>query len=213
LKFRYPIEYELEPTNVEKGIHWLTLKIKNIGVETLRRLDVRLHSTDTFCLTVYGEGHFIAELKPDVQQEVVTRVSVSGSADVYATIGARKDGEGFWWDSGYMDITVIEEKAKIERFFVLSSPYTTIGKALEIEATIKGLRKSDGLNLEFSAESPSGKYEELAKIETGSLDMGEEAQYTADITPKETGYYTVYAYLYDGWRRIDRKTDTLYVRS
>jgi hypothetical protein len=212
LKLKYPIEYEVEPTHVEKGIHWLTLKIKNIGVETLRRVDVRLHSTDTFCLTVYGEGHFIAELKPDEQREVVTRVSVSGSANVHATIDARKKGEFFWWDSGYMSITVIEEKAKIERFFVLSNPYTSIGKALDVEATIKGLQNSEGLTLEFLADTPSGKYEELAKIETSELAAGDEARYTAEITPKETGYYTVYVYLYDGWRRIDHKTNTIYVQ-
>ena len=138
------------------------------------------------------------------QKEVITRVSVSGSAGVYATIKARKElgagtlGEYFWWDSGYMNITVIEEKAKLERFFVLSEPYTEIGKVLEIEATIKGLQKGEELSLEFWADTPSGKYEELAKIETKELKADEEATYTAEITPKETGYYTIYATLYYG---------------
>ena len=40
---------------------------------------------------VYGEGQYIADLKPDEQIEVTMRVSVDGSADVYATINARRE--------------------------------------------------------------------------------------------------------------------------
>jgi len=99
---------------------------------------------------------------------VITRVSISSPANVFATIKAKQElsagtlGEYFWWDSGYMNITVIEEKAKLERLFVLSEPYTEIGKALEVEATIKGLQKGEELSLEFWADTSSGKYEELA---------------------------------------------------
>jgi hypothetical protein len=87
-----------------------------------------------------------------------------------------------------------------------------IGKALEVEAIVKGLQKSVGLKLEFWADSPSGKFEELAKIETKDLAAGEEAQYTAEFTPKEGGGYTIYAYLYDGWRRIGYKTGYIHTQ-
>jgi hypothetical protein len=53
-KYKYPIEYELNPTEIEKGTNWVTLKLKNIGNETLENLDVQLHSVDTYNLTVYG---------------------------------------------------------------------------------------------------------------------------------------------------------------
>jgi len=111
-----------------------------------------------------------------------------------------------------MNIKVIEEKAEIERLLVLSHPYTMIGMALEVEATVKSLQRSVGLNLEFWADTPSGKYEELAKIETKDLAEGEEARYTAEFTPNETGIYNIYAYLYDGWKRIGRKTDCIYAQ-
>jgi hypothetical protein len=201
---------------MDKGKQWLTLKLKNTGNKTLKRLDVELHSLDTFYLFPlffpFGIGHYIEELKPDEEQEVVFQVNAQGSAEVYATISARKDGDYFWWESGWTHITVSEEKAEIGRLVVLSHPYTTIGETLSAEATIKGLRKSAGLKLEFWVETPSGKFEEQATIDIKELSVGEEARYSAEFTPKETGHYTIYAYLYDGWRRIGHKTDSIYAQ-
>ncbi len=131
---------------------------------------------------------------------------------MYATISAHKEGDYFWWESGWIYIQVSEEKAELERILVLSHPYTTIGKTIKAEATLKGLLKSSGLKLEFWADTPSGKWEELANIETKDLSVGEEAQYSAEFTPKETGYYTINAYLYDGWKRIGHKTHSIYAR-
>jgi hypothetical protein len=216
LRVKYPIEYELNPTEMDKGKQWLTLKLKYIGNKTLKRLDVELHSLDTFYLFPlffpFGVGHYIEELKPDEEQEVVFQVNAQGSGEVYATIRARKDGDYFWWESGWTHITVIEEKAEISRLLVLSHPYTTIGETLQVEATIKGLGRITGLKLEFWVETPSGKFEEQAKIDIKELSVGEEARYSAEFTPKQTGYYTIYAYLYDGWRKIGHKTDSIYAQ-
>ena len=213
LRCRHPIEYEFNPTEIDKGIQWLTLRLKNMEKVTLKKLDVQLHSLDTFYLSlpyVY-QGHYLIELKPNEEKELVFRVNAYGSADVYATIAGRKfGGDFFWWESGWTHIHVSEEKAEIERLLVLSNPYAAIGKALEAEATIKGLEKSTGLKLEFWVETPSGKLEEQAKMDIKELSVGEEARYSAEFTPKETGYYTIYAYLYDGWKKIGHKTDTVY---
>jgi hypothetical protein len=72
----------LNPTKIDKGTHWLTLKLKNIGRETLKRLDVQLHSLDTLNLSfpLYGTGHYLAEFKPDEDREVVFRVNAFGPA-------------------------------------------------------------------------------------------------------------------------------------
>jgi hypothetical protein len=215
-RIKHPIEYELSPTEIGKGKQWLTLKLKNIGRQSLRRLSVELHSLDTFYLFPlifpYAFGEFIGKLKPGEQREVAFPVNATASADVYATIKAYKEGDYFWWESGWTHISVTEEKAEIGRLVVLSNPYTKIGETLSVEATIKGLQKSTGLNLEFWVETPAGKSEEQATIAIKDLPVGEEARYTAEFTPKETGYYTIYAYLYDGWRRIGHKTDNIYAK-
>ena len=82
---------------------------------------------------------------------------------------------------------------------------------IKVEATIKGLGDSDSLDLYFWADTPSGKIEELATIKTKKLSNGEEASYTTEITSKEEGYYTIYANLYNNYRRIGRDSDTLKV--
>jgi hypothetical protein len=199
---------------MDKGKQWLTLKLKNIGNKTLKRLDVEFHSLDTFYLSPlffpFGIGHYIEELQPDEEREVVFQVNAQGSGDVYATISARRDGDYFSWESGWTHISVSEVKAEIGRLVVLSHPYTTIGKTLSAEATIKGLRKSTGLKLQFWVETPSGKFEEQAKMNIKELSVGEEVRYSAEFTPKEIGSYNIYAYLYDGWRKIGHKTDSIY---
>jgi len=216
-KYKFPIEYELNPTEIEKGSNWVTLKLMNIGKETLADLDVQLHSLDTYNLTVYGSwwegaGHHIAKLGPDWTKEVVFRVNAIGSADVYATIKGSKDGKYFWWESSWTNLHISDEPAKITHLLVLSNPYTTIGKTISAEATVKGLRKNGGLKLEFWVETPSGKNEQQAKIDIKDLPVGEEARYTAEFTPTETGFYTIYAYLYAGYMRIGYKTETIHAQ-
>jgi hypothetical protein len=215
-RIKYPFEYEFNPTDMDKGKQWLTLTLKNIGSKTLKRVDVELHSLDTFYLFPFifpsGIGHYIRELKPDEEREVAFQVNANGSADVYATIRAREDGDHFGWESGWTHISVTEEKAEIGRLVVLSHPYTTIGKTLSAEATIKGLRKVTGLKLEFWVQTPSGKFEEQAIMDIKELSVGEEARYSAEFTPKETGCYTIYAYLFDGYRKISHKTGFIYAQ-
>jgi hypothetical protein len=214
-RYKYPFEYELNPSEIEKGSNWVTLKLKNIGNETLTDLDVQLHSVDTYNLSIfgswfYGAGQLIAKLEPNEEKDLLFRVNAMGSADAYATLKGRKDGKYFWWESSWTRMRVSDEKAHLESLLVLSNPYTTIGKTISAEATITGLRKNGGLKLEFWVETPSGKNEQQAAIDIKDLPIGEKSRYTAEFTPKETGRYSVYAYLYDGWKRIDHKMNYIF---
>jgi hypothetical protein len=150
-------------------------------------------------------------LKPDEERTLHFQVSADGTTDVHISIYGRKNGDQFYWDSPWIREEVLGAPAELESILV-SNPYGTIGKELEVDATVNSLRDSDGLRLEFWADTPSGKYEELAEIKTKKLSHGEEASYTAEITPKEEGYYTVYANLYDNKQMcIDRDSDTIWV--
>jgi hypothetical protein len=210
IRQKYPIEYELSPKTLEQGTHWLTLRLKNIGDESLHNLDIRIHSTDSLQISFRDSSDHIYRLQPDEENFLGFQVDVHGTASVYFSIRYFKAGGSFHWDSPWIIQQVLGNVAELEGILV-SNSYGIIGRELEAEATIKGLGNSDGLDLQFWAESPSGKYEELADIKTKKLSRGEEASYTAKITPKEEGYYTVYASLYDNRRRIGRHSDTLWV--
>ncbi len=55
-RYKYPIEYELNPTSVDKGNSWLTLKLKNTSRDTLKGVDIQLHSLDTYYLMSMEHG-------------------------------------------------------------------------------------------------------------------------------------------------------------
>jgi hypothetical protein len=218
LKQKSFIEYDLNPTEIDKGTSWITFKLKNIGSETLNDLDIQLHSLDTYNITVYGTwgvgaGHYLSELGPNQDQLVVFRITAYGSADVYATIKGLKDGKFFWWESAWTHVKLGEERAEMERLLVLSNPNTMIGTTVSVEATLKGLQQNSGLKLEFYAENPSGNSDKLVTIDVKDLPVGEETHYTAEFTPRETGNYTIYAYLYDGKQRLGYKTESIYARN
>jgi hypothetical protein len=216
-RHKYPIEYELKPREIDVGTNWITLTLKNVGNISIRYLDIQLHSLDTHNLTVYGTGffgagHYVPMLEVKEEEELVFRVNAVGSANVYITIKARWDGRNFTWQSGWTKIMISDDKAEIGRLLVLANPYTRIGRTISAEATVKGLRDNTGLTLEFWVETPSGTSEQQATIDIKDLPVGEEARYTVEFTPQETGIYTIYAYLYDGWKRIGYKTESIYAR-
>jgi hypothetical protein len=217
-RHKYPFEYELTPREIDVGTNWITLTLKNIGDEALQYLDIQLHSLDTHNLTVYGMGlfgggHYVPLLESNEERELVFRVNAVGSAIVYVTIKASGTRRHFTWDSGWMNVKISEEKAEIGLFLVLANPYSRIGRTISAEATLKGLRENAGLILEFWVETPSGTSEQQASMEITHLPVGEEARYTVEFTPQETGVYTIYAYLYDGWKRIGYKTEDIYART
>lgn len=210
IRQKYPIEYELSPDTLEKGTQWLTLRLKNVGNENLHNLDIKMHPTDSHQISFRDPNEYIYRLRSDEENYLSFQVDVHGTTSLYFSIRYFKEGGSFHWDSPWIRQQVLGEAAELEGILV-SNPYGIIGKELEAEATIKGLGNSDELDLTFWMDTPSGKYEELAEIKTKKLSRGEEISYTAKITPKEEGYYTVYASLYDNRRRIGRHFDTLWV--
>jgi hypothetical protein len=206
IRFKCPIEYELSPGTIEKGTHWLSVRLKNTGDDHLKNLNIKMHSLDLVHISFRNPNHYIYNLEPD--EEKYFEVEVEAYCILVFVDAGMEDH--FHWDSGLMREHVLGDPAEIERVFV-SSPYSNIDGELEVEAVVKGLSDSNGLGLAFWAETPSGKFEELADMKTRKMSRGDETAYKAKLKPKEDGYYTVYVNLYDDYRNIARAYDTLYV--
>ncbi|MEO9320372.1 MAG: hypothetical protein ABI361_06840 [Nitrososphaera sp.] len=211
-----PFEYEITPEILDRGEQWVTLRLKNTGMDMLQKLDVKLHSLDSFHLSVDTPSAYIPALAPNEERFLNFQVNATSRSHLYITVKGNKEGRAppFIWDSPWVQEEVTGEPAKLESIFV-SNPYGAVGKELEVEATVQGVTSNSGaLDLRFWADTPSGKYEELATIKTKKLSPGEEVSYTAHITPKEEGFYNVYATLYDSSnRRIDRDSDIIWVEA
>ncbi len=208
---RYPLEYELTPKNLTAGTRWLTLRLKNVGADALTSLDVRLNTLDPYSINVYGSGSYIPVLNAGEQRTLAFQVSAVTTTSLYVSIDGWKDGESFHWETPYVLLTVGEEAAELTSLFAMTEPYPAMNETIRCEATIRGLSDSEELSLEFWANTPSGDFEELATIQTKALSVGEEARYSTEVTVEESGMYTIYAYLYDGMKRIGRRTEYLYV--
>jgi hypothetical protein len=212
MAIKYPLEYELTPTSMDSGRHWVTLRVKNIGTQDLTGLDLNLNSLDAYSISVLGTGSYISILEPNESRELPFQVSANRTGSLYLTLDGWKDGERFHWESPGLPITVGAESAELVSLFAMTEPYSIVGERVRCEATVRGLGQSEGLKLEFWADTPGGEFEELAIVETKALSPGEEATYSAEVAPDEEGLYTIYAYLYDGVRRIGREVEYVYVR-
>ncbi len=210
---RYPLEYELSPKRIEPGVRWLTLRVKNVGTQALTSLDVRLNSLDAYSISVLGRGSYIAGLAPTEERVLNFQVSASFSTSLYVSVDGWQDGETFHWESPYVPLVVGREVAELVSLFAMAAPYLTLKEKISVEATVRGLAPTDGVRLEFWADTPGGEFEELADVETKALSDGEQATYSAEFTPQEEGVYTIYAYLYDDGRRLDRETEVVYAKA
>jgi hypothetical protein len=209
---KYPIEYELNPKNVNAGMRWLTLRLKNVGETNLIGLDVKLNSLDAYDIYVYGTGRYVAVLKPGEQEIVPFQTLATATGKVYASLDGWQGTALFHWESPRITVNVGEDVAKVMSLFALTQPYTNKGQHIRFEAILRGTAQSERLRLEFWAETPGGEFVELAKVETQALSANEQARYSAEITPEEEGMYTIYAYLYDGAKRIGHELEQVYVR-
>ncbi len=161
----------------------------------MKKVDIRPHSLDTLHLTITGTGKYLEDLKPNETEVVPFQVITYGTANIYTTIKAHKNGTPLHGEFPEMTIKVKEEKAELENLFVLTYPYTQLEYTLEAEVTILGLRHSEGFILEFWVKTPKGAFEELARIQIKELSAGEQVRYTTEFTTKKIGSYTIHAYL------------------
>jgi hypothetical protein len=209
---KYPVEYELTPRNVGAGMRWLTLRLKNVGDQNLIGLDVKLNSLDAYDVYVYGTGSYLRVLRPNEEEIVAFQTLATATGRIYASLDGWQGAALFHWESPRITVNVGDDVAKLMSLFALTQPYPRRGEQIRFEAILRGSSQSERLRLEFWAETPSGEFIELGKVETQALSTDEETRYSTEITPDEEGMYTIYAYLYDGARRIGHELEQVYVK-
>jgi hypothetical protein len=205
------IRYELSPRAINRGRNWLTVALENLGMDVLRGLHVRVNTLDVYSVEVLTEDAFVPVLDPDAKEVVPVQISANVSGSVYITVDGKRGGEAFHWESPDITLTVEDESAELVSLLALTEPEPTAGDMIRCEATLRGRVRSEGLKLEFWAQTPGGEFEELAILETKALSPGEEARYVAEIEAGEIGRYTIYAYPFDGTTRIGRVVETIRV--
>jgi uncharacterized membrane protein len=212
MPIQYPIEYELRPKTISMGARWLTLTIKNIGDENLIGLDVKLNSLDAYSISVYDTGRYVTSLKPGEESTVPFHVLVNSTDYVYVSIDGMQETKVLHWESPRIRLALGESKATLVSLFALTKPYSHRGERIQVEATLQGTTQSDDdLSLQFWAQTPVEDFKSLGTVQPKDLAEKERARYTVEFVPEEEGMYIVYAYLYDGAKRIGHELEQVYV--
>ncbi|MGC2573396.1 MAG: hypothetical protein WA364_17925 [Candidatus Nitrosopolaris sp.] len=99
----------------------------------------------------------IFRFTPDEDRLLSFQMDAHGTTSLYFSIRYFKEGGSFHWDSPW-----IRE---------------------QVHGEVTGLGNSDGLDLQFWADTPSGEHEELGEIKTKKLSNGEEVSYTLALQP------------------------------
>ncbi|MBN1682649.1 hypothetical protein JW865_03755 [Candidatus Bathyarchaeota archaeon] len=213
MRLKRPFEYNIKPNEVDKGNHWLTVDLKNVSTDVMTQLDIQLHSLDSYFINVYGSGSYVSNLEQNETRSIPFQIAAHGSSNIYVTITGYRDGVYFYWETPMEKIRVRAEVAEIKNLFVLTHPYTSIGKTIEVEAIIKAITGGKTLELSFWVDTRTGTFEKIADIKTKILEKDEEVRYSTEFIPKETGIHEIYAYLYDGTTLLGRKNNTIYAQS
>jgi len=208
---RYPIEYELRPTRLAEGEQWVWLDLQNVSDDPITQATVRLISQDASRLKTKEPDNYVPSLSPDQEQEVGFEVEAAAPTAVYISIAGEWDGAPFRWESPYIQLSVGDMVAEIASLATMTTPYPPVDEPIQVEAVIRALGHAEDLRLELWADTPSGAFERLTKVTTGELNAGDERRYPTAFTPEEKGTHTIYAYLYDGVERIDRRLEHVYV--
>ncbi len=206
-----PFAYELSPRVLEKGMRWLTVTLENTSPATLSGLNVALNSLDEYSIEILTEGAFLPVLDPGGEEVIPMQVSAHLSGSVYITVEGEREDESFHWESPDITLTVGEAGAELVSFLAVTEPGDAVGGVIRCEATVRGCLETEGLSLDFWAQTPAGTFDELASVETGSLSPGEEARYSVEVETDEPGTYQIYAYLVDGTTRLGREVERIRV--
>ena len=170
MRLKRPFEYDIKPNEVDKGNHWLTLDLKNVSIDVMTQLDIQLHSLDSYFINVYGTGSYVSKLESNETRSIPFQIAAHGSSNLYVTLTGYRDGVYFYWETPMEKIRVRAEVAEIKNLFVLTHPYTSIGKTIEVEAIIKAITGGKTLELSFWVDTRTGTFEKIADIKTKILE-------------------------------------------
>jgi hypothetical protein len=174
---------------------------------------VRLNSLDAYGMSVQGMGRHVPSLEVDEQQEIPFQVQASSTANLYATIDGWMGDRPSHWESLPITVRVGDQVAELADVYARTrtGSYPSDGDIIYYQATVRGFIRGEGLALELWMNTPSGEFQELAKLDLEPLVAGEAKSFTGEIALQEEGAHTLYAYLYEHGKRIGRKTDLFYV--
>jgi hypothetical protein len=148
-------------------------------------------------------------LNPGEERVVPVQIEATQGAWIYLHLEYWLKDKLYYWESPNVWIKVRRDPARIMTLFSTKGPQLILGQDVPVEATILSDLPSDNLRLDFWIETASGRFESFRSVDLGAMDADEIKTVETEFTPDEEGLYSIYAYLFDGNHRLDRKIEQL----
>jgi hypothetical protein len=206
-----PFEYSITPEIIEPGTHWVSIHLENTGKQPMMNLDVRMISNDPLRIRTLDRGGYINMLNPGEERVVPVQIESNRGAWVYLHVEYWLEDELIHWESPNVWLKVRRDPARIMTLFSLEGPQYNVGEKASVEATIVATRPTDPMRLDFWVETAAGEFESFKSVDVNSIENGEYKTITTSFVPDQEGLYSIYAYLFDGNHRIDRKIEQIRV--
>jgi hypothetical protein len=210
MRIKRPFEFDITPSELKTGTHWVSVHLKNVSTDTLTQLDIKLYSRNQTFIDVWGTGTYTSEVKPGEERFFPFQIYANQTTKLYATVSGYREGIYFFWTSPNIEIYVGITTAKLRNVFALTHPYAVGGETLEAEAVVEGVTGGDNFLITFWHDSPSS-FEKLGETKIEKLGPGEVKKSSIEFTPNESGRHEIHAYLYDDHRYIGTDSDVIWV--
>jgi hypothetical protein len=194
---KYPFEATVTPEVLDRGRHWIAVKLRNVSREPFVDVSATLYTYNSYDLDVFPSGsfHFVKELAPQDTEVLNFQVFANHTGRVYLHVTAYRDGALVSWYSPDQEVRLVEDPAEIQTFFV-NRPYWAYEETIETETVVHAHRDVSDLRLEIAATPPSKAHTK---------------RFVSELYASEEGTYLLTARLFHEQKLISSKQASCYV--
>ena len=209
---KYPFEITITPEEVERGRHWITVRLTNIAMETINDVSATLYTYNSYNVDVLPSGsfHFVREIQPQETKVMNFHIFTNHTGRVYLHVTGYRGENFLGWYSPDHEIRIAEDPAEIQTFFV-NRPYWAYEETIETETVVKAREDVRDLRLEIAAKPPSKNHTLMDVIEIDFIVKGGTKRYVSEIFAIEEGNYHLSARLFHDDKLISSKEASCYV--
>jgi len=209
---KYPFEATVTPEVLDRGRHWITVRLRNVSTERVVDVSATLYTYNSYDLDVLPSGsfHFVKELAPQDTAALNFHVFANHTGWVYLHVTAYRDGAFVSWYSPYYEVRLTEDPAEIQTFFA-NRPYWAYEETIETETVMHAHRDVSDLRLEIAAIPPSRSHTLMDVIDIDFIAEGSTKRFVSELYASEEGTYLLTARLFHEQKLISSKQTSCYV--
>ena len=209
---KHPIEATITPEVLERGRHWITVRLRNVSTEVLVDVSATLYTYNSHDLDVLESGsfHFVQELRPLDTAALNFHVFANHTGWVYLHVTAYRDGAFVSWYSPYYEVRLVEDPAEIQTFFV-NRPYWAYEETIQTETVVYAHRDVRNLRLEIAATPPSKAHTLMDVLDIDFIAGGGTERFASELYASEEGMFHLTARLFHEQKLISSKRASCYV--